>query len=65
MERFNLWVVSPDHAKVICYGQQCEMNDLALTAGLPGDVPVLPDGDEPTPHHFPIQPQALPCQKEV
>lgn len=47
MERYNLWVVFPDYSKIICYGRQCEMNDLALTAGLPGDVYVLPDGDEP------------------
>jgi|LakMenEpi03Aug12_release.lakeMendotaPanAssembly.Ray.scaffolds.fasta_scaffold112335_5 hypothetical protein len=47
MERFNLWVTINEHSKVICWGEQSEMNDIALQAGLPGDVHVLPDGHEP------------------
>ena len=46
-QRFNLWVTFDRHSKVICFGEHSDMNDLALQAGLPGDVRVLPDGEEP------------------
>jgi hypothetical protein len=59
MERFNLWVVNGDDERVVCYGDQCDMNSLAVSAGLPGDVYVLPDGLQPN------QPQTFPCQSEA
>lgn len=49
MTRYNLWVTIDDHSKVVCFGPLSEMNDLALQAGIRGDVCVLPDGDEPEP----------------
>ena len=49
--RFNLWATSEDSegpfVKIICYGSQSEMNDLAISAGISGNVYVLPDGKEP------------------
>lgn len=46
--RFNLWIDVGDCRKVVCYGSRGEMNDLALSlTGVPGDVHVLPDCDEP------------------
>lgn len=47
MERYNLWVTEGDHSRVICFGDRSEMNTIALLTQLPGDVHVLPDGDEP------------------
>ena len=49
--RFNLWLVCNDFAKIICWGQHDEMNDIAVTAGLSdlGDIYVLPDQQEPDP----------------
>lgn len=58
MDRFNLWVTT-DHSKIICYGSQCDMNSIALTARLPGNVHVLPDGHEPN------QPATLPPCKPL
>lgn len=45
--RFNLWVGHPGGRSVICYGDQGTLNTIALTAGIEGDVYVLPDGQEP------------------
>jgi len=47
MERFNLWITLGNHSKIVCYGSQSDMNKIALSANLAGDVHVLPDGDEP------------------
>lgn len=47
MTRFNLWVTHDDGHSIICYGDQGTMNDIALLAGIEGDVYVLPDGREP------------------
>ncbi len=49
MERFNLWLTIDQHSKVLCFGPQCEMNDIALHcfAGMGVNVHVLPDGHEP------------------
>jgi hypothetical protein len=48
--RYNLWLTIGDHSKVIVYGTQQDMNDLACSyvklSDL-GDVHVLPDGEEP------------------
>jgi len=51
MERFNLWLTIDQHSKVLCFGPQCEMNDIALHcfAGMSVNVHVLPDGHEPEP----------------
>jgi hypothetical protein len=51
MERFNLWLTIDQHSKVLCFGPQCEMNDIALHcfAGMGVNVHVLPDGYEPEP----------------
>jgi hypothetical protein len=51
MERFNLWLTIDQHSKVLCFGPQCEMNDIALHcfAGMGVNVHVLPDGHEPEP----------------
>lgn len=46
-DRFNLWLTIGDHSKIICYGSRSDMNILALSAGIGGDVHVLPDGTEP------------------
>lgn len=45
--RYNLWVTDTTGSRVICYGEQGEMNDLATLAGIEGDVYVLPDTEEP------------------
>lgn len=45
--RFNLWVTYPYGSSVVCYGDQGTLNAIALTAGIEGDVYVLPDGQEP------------------
>ncbi len=45
--RFNLWVSKDDHCKIVCHGEQGEMTDLALLAGIQEDIYVLPDGQEP------------------
>lgn len=58
MERFNLWVTLNGHSKVVCYGSLCDLNTIAIAAGLPGDIHVLPDGQEPN------QPATLPLQCE-
>jgi hypothetical protein len=52
MTRFNLWITDEHGSKVICHGDQSEMNDLALSpvarlAAL-GAVHVLPDHEEPS-----------------
>jgi len=50
MKRYNLWLTIAGCSKVICYGRQEEMNDLALGSGKLADygqVHVLPDGLEP------------------
>jgi hypothetical protein len=49
MERFNLWLTIDKHSKVLCFGEQSEMNSIALTcfAGMSVNVHVLPDGREP------------------
>ena len=47
MKRYNLWVTLDGHSKIVCYGPRSEMNDLALLAGITGDIHVMPDGDEP------------------
>ncbi len=47
MERFNLWVTIDKHSKVVCFGEQHDMNAIALSAGIHGDVHVLPDTEEP------------------
>ena len=49
MERFNLWLTIDKHSKVLCFGEQSEMNDIALQcfAGMSVNVHVLPDGHEP------------------
>jgi hypothetical protein len=50
MTRFNLWLTENSHSKIVCYGNQCDMNDLCLSGVLGdlGDVTVLPDGEEPS-----------------
>lgn len=50
MTRFNLWLVKPEGSKIICYGDQEDMNILAFAKVLSdlGDVHVLPDLEEPT-----------------
>ena len=45
--RFNLWVTINKHSKVVCFGEQSELNDIVLHAGIEGDVHVLPDTHEP------------------
>lgn len=45
--RHNLWIVSPEGSRVLCHGSRSEMNDIAILAGIPGEVHVLPDGEEP------------------
>jgi len=47
--RYNLWVTDSGGSRVICHGEQSEMNDLAMLAGIEGDVHVLPDTEEPNP----------------
>lgn len=46
-DRFNLWLTTGDHSRVICYGSRSDMNSIAILAGIDGDVHVLPDGAEP------------------
>jgi hypothetical protein len=47
MQRYNLWVIDTDGSKIICHGERGEMNDIAILAGIPGEVHVLPDTEEP------------------
>jgi hypothetical protein len=56
MERFNLWVTINKHSKVVCFGEQSELNDIALHAGIKGDVHVLPDTHEPASLPLPSRP---------
>lgn len=50
MTRYNLWVTTGDHSRVICYGDQDTLNSIALTANIEGEVHVLPDDLEPSFH---------------
>ena len=47
--RYNLWVADQNSSRIICYGEQSDLNNLAISAlaGLPISVHVLPDGEEP------------------
>lgn len=45
--QFVLWVVDSGDPFPVCYGTQSEMNDIALGAGIAGDVYVLPRGQRP------------------
>jgi hypothetical protein len=56
MTRHNLWVTLNGCSKVVCYGLRSEMNDIALLAGVAGDVHVLPDGHEPN--------EPTPCEQQ-
>ena len=53
-DRFNLWIITGKQAAIACYGSRSEMNDIALSAGIPASVHVLPDGCEP------FEPETLP-----
>lgn len=46
-QRFNLWVVDASGPIRVCYGTLDEMNQIARTAGIAGDVYVLPEGQKP------------------
>lgn len=48
--RYNLWLTVQDYSKVVCYGDQSEMDDIARLAPRLkelGRVQILPDGEEP------------------
>ena len=53
-DRFNLWIITGKEAAIVCYGSRSEMNDIALSAGIPASIHVLPDGCEP------FEPETLP-----
>lgn len=44
---FNLWVIDASDPIRVCCGTLDEMNEIACTAGIAGDVYVLPEGQEP------------------
>ena len=46
-DQFVLWVVDSGDPFPVCCGTQSEMNDIALGAGIAGDVYVLPRGQDP------------------
>jgi hypothetical protein len=56
MTRYNLWVTTGGHSRVICYGDRDTLNTIALTAGVEGSVHVLPDNLEPS------SPEATLCE---
>ena len=44
MERFNLWVTDPKESKILCYGDQSDMEELAAFSAKIGlKVEVRPD----------------------
>lgn len=46
-KRFILWVIDLADPIAVCCGTQSDMNELAFSAGIAGDVCVLPEGQEP------------------
>lgn len=46
-QRFNLWVIDASDPVRVCCGTLDEMNEIARTAGIAGDVYVLPEGQKP------------------
>ena len=44
MQRFNLWLTEPAGSKILCYGDQSDMDELAAKLGL--NVEVRPDSTD-------------------
>jgi hypothetical protein len=38
MERFNLWLTDPAGSKILCYGDQSDMDELAAIFGSSAEV---------------------------
>jgi hypothetical protein len=38
MQRFNLWLTEPAGSKILCYGDQSDMNELAAIFGSNAEV---------------------------